>query len=178
MKFAFKLGICLLLSCGISSHSLAAKTWREIQSENFLVYTDRPEKSAIATIHNLERFRAMTRKLLGINNDQDKAQIKLFLFSRKKEFNDFRGSRNIAAYLDANNEYGPYALVGPNPRGMVNPNSYLYFSYVMIAHSDFTALRLYYINKLNLMILCLENPLNFRKYSLSSLSLLHIGTKY
>lgn len=125
----------LLPLCGFA----AAKSsqWSEYASENFVVYSDRKPAEARALLMDFERFRSVVLAVTGLPSSAPNTSAQIFMFSRKRDYQDFQPDSRIAGYF-RDTWQGPRMVVGAEAR-LADASLILFHEYVhhlMRAHGQ------------------------------------------
>lgn len=90
----------LLLLGGCAANPFAnLEEWKEIQSKNFIVYTNAKEKVALEIVQELEAFRAVTLEITTIPPFEEKQPIRVYLFKNRNSFTPFQSTENTLGYF-------------------------------------------------------------------------------
>ncbi len=73
--------------------------WQEIQTENFIFFTNAEEEDALPLAKKFEVFRAVARKILTIPPFVEKNPIRVYLFKDEDAFSPFRPTEKVAGYF-------------------------------------------------------------------------------
>ena len=79
--------------------------WKEIQSKNFIVYTNAQEKVALNFVKEFEVFRATALKITTIPPFEETVPVRIYLFKNQNSFAPFRPSENTAGYFIQGKNY-------------------------------------------------------------------------
>ena len=122
--------LCLLLLGGCVTNPFAnLDEWKEIQSTNFIVYTNAPEVDALDVVKELEAFRATALKIITISSLEETSPVRVYLFKSKNSFAPFRPSKNVAGYFVPGKNYiALYALpYEENPQFPIVYHEYIHY---------------------------------------------------
>ena len=89
----------LLLGGCVTNPFANLDEWKEIQSKNFIVYTNAPEIAALDVIKEFEVFRAIALKIITISSLEETDPVRVYLFKNKNSFAPFRPTENTAGYF-------------------------------------------------------------------------------
>ncbi len=120
----------LLLLGGCVTHPFAnLEEWKEIQSKNFIVYTNAPETTALDVVKELEVFRATALKVITISSPEEAIPVRVYLFKNRNLFAPFRPSENAAGYfIPAKNYIVLYAIpFEQNPQFPIIYHEYIHY---------------------------------------------------
>ena len=116
-----------VMSLSISAH---AGDWAKYNSQNFTLYTDQREARAVALIEDLEAFRIIAMRQLGLPVAQSENQnLAIVSFGSNREFRLLTQDRNIAGFYINTNE-GPRMIMGSGRREFLSAQEILFHEYV------------------------------------------------
>lgn len=130
------LGWLLLLSgCATTDPFTNLEEWKEIQSPNFIVYTNAKEKVALDFAKEFEVFRAAALKITTIPPFEEVNPVRIYLFKNENSFAPFRPAKRVGGYFIQNKNYiALYAIpFEVNPQYPVIYHEYIH--YLISKHS-------------------------------------------
>lgn len=92
----------LLLICS----NIEAKTWYEYQSQNFIVFSDRPPKKIKKLIRELEDFRIGILKFSGLDKNPDHFRAKVYLFGNIIEYKKIAPVDTVGFFYETEKDFG------------------------------------------------------------------------
>ena len=103
--------------------------WKEIQSKNFIVYTNAQEKVALNFVKEFEVFRATALKITTIPPFEETVPVRIYLFKNQNSFAPFRPSENAAGYfIQGKNYIALYAIpFEENPQYPIVYHEYIHY---------------------------------------------------
>ena len=120
----------LLLLGGCATNPFAnLDEWKEIQSKNFIVYTNAPEIVALDVAKEFEVFRAIALKIITISSLEETNPVRVYLFKNKNSFAPFRPTENTAGYFISGENYiALYAIpFEHNPQFPIVYHEYIHY---------------------------------------------------
>lgn len=120
----------LLLLEGCATNPFAnLNEWKEIQSKNFIVYTNASDNVAIDVVKEFEAFRATALKIITIPELSEEDSVRVYLFKSEHSFASFRPRENIGGYFIPEKNYiAIYALpFEENPEFPVVYHEYIHY---------------------------------------------------
>ncbi|MBP6058425.1 MAG: DUF1570 domain-containing protein [Nitrosomonas sp.] len=119
----------LLGGCATVDPFANLEEWKEIQSKNFIVYTNAKEKVALNVVKEFEVFRATALRITTIPPFEEIAPVRIYLFKDKNSFAPFRPSENAAGYFISGKNYiAIYAIpFEENPQFPIVYHEYIHY---------------------------------------------------
>lgn len=91
--------------CATTDPFAYLEEWKEIQSKNFIVYTNAPKEVASDVIKEFEVFRVAALKLTTIPSFEETNPVRIYLFKDRNSFAPFRPSENTGGYFIQEKNY-------------------------------------------------------------------------
>jgi hypothetical protein len=91
--------------CATTDPFANLEEWKEIQSKNFIVYTNAPKKDALEVIKEFEVFHVAALKLTTIPSFEETNPVRIYLFKDRNSFAPFKPSENVAGYFIQEKNY-------------------------------------------------------------------------
>lgn len=85
--------------CATTDPFAKLEEWREIQSKNFIVYTNAPKSVAFDVIKEFEVFRVAALKITTIPPFEETNPIRIYLFKDRNSFAPFKPTENTGGYF-------------------------------------------------------------------------------
>ncbi|MBB5211743.1 hypothetical protein [Microbulbifer hydrolyticus] len=120
--------VCLALLF-IQSSITTARDWYEYSSDNFTVYSDVREKSALALLRDMERFRAAALLFTGLPDTPESRRLKVFHFNSSSEFQDFTQEWRVAGFYKETWE-GPLIFSQKGSSWRIPGNGVMFHEYI------------------------------------------------
>lgn len=121
--------VLLLGGCATVAPFANLDEWKEIQSKNFVVYTNAQEKVALNFVKEFEIFRATALKITTIPPFEETVPVRIYLFKNQSSFAPFRPSENTAGYfIQGKNYIALYAIpFEENPQYPIVYHEYIHY---------------------------------------------------
>ena len=94
-----------LSGCATTDPFANLEEWKEIQSKNFIVYTNAPKKIALDVIKEFEVFRVAALKITTIPPFEETYPVRIYLFKDRSSFAPFRPTENTDGYFIEGKNY-------------------------------------------------------------------------
>ena len=110
-----------MLLAGCASTPLEKRSWLEVRSANFTIFTNLPQAKAVALSEELEIFRALVSKLstlTGAKRIEPRVPTRIFAFAGAHEFQNFAPDYSTRGYFRQGLRENIVALDASSSRGM------------------------------------------------------------
>lgn len=121
--------ILLLGGCASIDPFANLEEWKEVQSKNFIVYTNAQERVAFDVIKEFEAFRATALKITTIPPFEEPNLVRIYLFKNRNAFAPFQPSENTGGYFISGKNYiALYAIpFEQNPQFPIVYHEYIHY---------------------------------------------------
>lgn len=121
--------LSLLSGCATIDPFADLDEWKEIRSQNFMLYSNAQEKVAIDFLNEFEFFRAIVLKITTIPPFEETIPVRIYLFKNPPSFAPFQLSKNTAGYfVQGKNYIALYAIpFEKNPQFPIIYHEYIHY---------------------------------------------------
>lgn len=121
--------LLLLGGCATIDPFANLDEWKEIQSKNFIVYTNAPKKVALDVVKEFEVFHAAALKITTIPPFEETNPVRIYLFKDRNSFAPFKPSENTGGYfIQEKNYIALYAIpFEENPQHPIVYHEYIHY---------------------------------------------------
>lgn len=126
------------------SNVVSAKTWHEIKTKNFIIYTDGSKKKGLKFLNELEAFRYYLFKMSNVSHDSIAVPLTIYLIRRPNDFHRLTNKKNAAGVYVSHIE-GPQAIVlakSSKWKYSMDPQDIVFHEYVHFFMAQFNRARL------------------------------------
>src|SRR5258706_13759341 len=93
------LAITLLALAGCATTPALDRSWIEVSSRNFAIYSSMNEPDARQLLEDLELFRATLLRVTKLRDTPPRVPTEIYAFDEVSDYSDFRPSAGIAGYF-------------------------------------------------------------------------------